>query len=269
MSLSSKTLRRPSLHSVAAAMALMTACAAASALPEFTFTPSGAGLAGGAAITADNILFSDFATVTSGAGGTFTETGFLSITGFQLGGTNLTPAGLNTDYGLYIAFTGTGTTTTNNPTTTVNFGTFDTLTYTLYGYNGSATFGFNGLGAPTETASGEVKLASGTLISGTVLTAPAGGGKFNPSANANLTFTVDPAAAAFFTAPNPFYNVALTSFTNTTSQVTLTADGFRISQGSGSLNFEPLPVPEPSSTAMLLAGLGVAGLLYRRKMSAR
>jgi len=239
---------------------------AASALPAFTFTPSGAGLTGGAAVTADNILFSDFVTVTSGAvPGTFTETGFLSITGFQLGGTNLTPAGLNTNYGLYIAFTGTGTTTTNNPATTVNFGTFDTLTYTLYGYNGGATFGFSG-NTPTETASGEVKLASGTLISGTVLTAPAGGGKFNPSANANLNFWVEPAAAAFFTAPNPFYNVALTSFTNTTSQVTLTGTGFRISQGSGTLNFEPLPVPEPSSTAMLLAGLGVAGLLYRRKM---
>lgn len=265
MSLSPKTLRRPSLRSVAAATALMTACVAASALPQFTFTPSGAGLSGGAAITADNILFSDFATITGGPGGTFTETGFLSITGFQLGGTNLTPAGLNTDYGLYIAFTGTGTTTTNNPATTVNFGTFDTLTYTLYGYNGGATFGFSGH-TPTETASGEVKLASGTLISGTVLTAPAGGGKFNPSANANLTLMVEPAVAAFFTAPNPFYNVALTSFTNTTSQVTLTGTGFLISQGSGSLNFEPLPVPEPSSTAMLLAGLGVAGLLYRRKM---
>lgn len=264
MSLLSKTLRRPSLRSVAAAAALMTACVAASALPQFTFTPSGAGLNGGA-ITADNILFSDFATVTSGPGGTFTETGFLSITGFQLGGTNLTPAGLNSDYGLYIAFTGTGTTTTNNPLTTPNTGTFDTLTYTLYGYNGSATFGFSG-NTPTETASGEVALASGTLISGTVVTMPAGGGKFNPSASASLNFWVDPAATAFFTAPNPFYNVALTSFTNTTSQVTLTGTGFRISQGSGSLNFEPLPVPEPSSTAMLLAGLGVAGLLYRRKM---
>ncbi|HEY9107549.1 MAG TPA: flocculation-associated PEP-CTERM protein PepA [Roseateles sp.] len=267
MSLSSITLRRSPVRRVVAAAALMTACVAASALPQFTFTPSGAGLTGGA-ITADNILFSDFATITSGPGGTFTETGFLSITGFQLGGTNLTPAGLNTDYGLYIAFTGTGTTTTNNPATAVNTGTFDTLNYTLYGYNGTATFGFSG-DTPTESASGEVVLATGSLKSGTVVTVPAGDGKFNPSANANLNFWVDPAAAAFFTSPNPFYNVALTSFTNTTSQVTLTGTGFRISQGSGSLNFEPLPVPEPSSTAMLLAGLGVAGLLYRRKMGSQ
>ena len=42
------------------------------------------------------------------------------------------------------------------------------------------------------------------------------------------------------------------------------AGGFRIRQGGGSLNFAP--VPEPSSTAMLLCGLAAAGFLgYRRQ----
>lgn len=247
------------LQEATAAVALLTLSAAASALPSFTLNPGAAGL-NGANITADNILISDYSTITSGAGGTFTETGYLAVTGFQLGGATIVPAGLNTDYGMYIAFTGTGTTTTNDPTTSVNFGSFTTLTYTLYGYNGSATFGFTG-NTPTETASGEVALATGTLLSGTVLTVPTGNGAFSPSANASLTLT--PSSPAFFSSPTPFYSVALTAFSNTSSQVEPFAGGFMIRQGGGSLNFAP--VPEPSSAAMLFGGLAAVGFLYRRR----
>jgi hypothetical protein len=248
------------LHGASVAVALMTVCAAASAaLPQFTLNPGAAGL-NGSSITADNVLISDYSTVTIDAGGTFTETGYLPITGFQLGGNALTPAGLNSDYGMYIAFTGTGTTTVNDPTTTFNFGNFTTLTYTLYGYNGSATFGFSGNTA-TETASGEVALAHGTLLSGSVLTVPTGGGTFSPSANAMLTVALDQPTVF---SPTPFYTVALTAFSNTPSQVEPFAGGFRIRQGGGSLNFAP--VPEPSSAAMLLCGLMAAGFMgYRRQ----
>jgi hypothetical protein len=252
--------RFPTLHRASIAVALMTVCAAASAaLPSFTLDPAAVGLSG-TSLTADNILISNYSTVTIDAGGTFTESGYLPVTGFQLGGNTLTPSGLNTDYGLYLWFTGTGTTTVNDPTTTFNFGSFTTLTYTLYGYNGTAAFGFSG-NTPTETASGEVALASGTLISGSVLTVPTGGGTFSPSANAMLTVTLD--QPTFFS-PDPFYSVALTAFSNTPSQVEPFAGGFRIRQGGGSLNFAP--VPEPSSTAMLLCGLAAAGFLgYRRQ----
>ncbi|HEY8875958.1 MAG TPA: flocculation-associated PEP-CTERM protein PepA [Roseateles sp.] len=247
------------LHGASVAVALMTVCAAASAaLPQFTFNPGAVGL-NGASITADNILISDYSTATTDLAGNFTETGYLPITGFQLGGNALTPAGLNTDYGLYIAFTGTGTITTNDPTTTFNFGNFTALSYTLYGYNGTATFGFSG-NTPTETASGEVVLATGTLISGGVMTVPTGGGTFSPSANAMMT--VSTTAPTFFS-PTPFYTVALTAFSNTPSQVEPFDGGFRIRQGGGSLNFAP--VPEPSSTAMLLCGLAAAGFMGVRR----
>lgn len=248
------------LHGATVAAALMTACVAASAaLPTFTFDPAAVGL-NGASITADNILISNYSTVTIDAGGTFTESGYLPITGFQLGGNALTPSGLNTDYGLYLAFTGSGTTTTNDPTTSLNFGNFTTLTYTLYGYNGTASFGFSG-NTPTETAGGEVALATGTLISGTVLTVPTGGDTFSPSANAIMTVSLS--EPSFFS-PDPFYSVALTAFSNTPSQVEPFAGGFRIRQGGGSLNFAP--VPEPSTTAMMLCGLVAAGFLgYRRQ----
>ena len=257
------TLSKPRghlLHGASVAVALMTLCAAASAaLPTFNLDPAAVGL-NGAAVTADNILISNYSTVTIDPSGTFTESGYLPVTGFQLGGNALTPTGLNTDYGLYLAFTGTGTTTVNDPTTTLNFGNFTTLTYTLYGYNGTASFGFSGT-TPTETASGEIALASGTLISGSVLTVPTGGGTFSPSANAMLTVMLD--QPSFFS-PTPFYTVALTAFSNTPSQVEAFAGGFLIRQGGGSLNFAP--VPEPSSAVMLLCGLAAAGFLgYRRQ----
>lgn len=247
------------LQHATAAAALMAFCAAASALPAFTFNPAAAGLVG-APINADNILISNYSITTIDPAGTFTETGYLPVTGFQLGGSTLTPAGLNSFYGFYIAFSGAGTTTVNDPTTTFNFGNFTTLNYTLYGYNGSASFGFSG-STPTETAIGEVALAHGTLISGSALTVPTGGGTFSPSANAMLTVSLD--APAFFNSPDPFYGVAMTAFSNTPSQVEPFANGFRIRQGGGSLNFAP--VPEPTSTAMLLAGLAAGGYLYRRR----
>lgn len=252
--------RLSSLPGTAVALAMMAACATASALPSFTFSPAAVGL-NGTAINADNILISDFSTAFMDASGNFTESGYLPITGFQLGGVSFTPDGLNTDYGFYIAFSGTGTITTNDPTTSFNFGNFTTLTYTLYGYNGAATFGFSG-NTPTETASGEIALASGTLISGSVLTIPTGNGTFAPSANASMTVNLD--APAFFAAPVPFYGVALTAFSNTPSQVEPFASGFRIRQGGGSLNFAP--VPEPSTSAMMLFGLGGAAFfMYRRR----
>lgn len=249
------------LHGATLAVALVTACATASAapLPAFTLDPAAAGLIG-TSINADNILVSSFSSVSIDPSGTFTQTGYLPITGFQLGGSTFTPAGLNTDYGMYIQFTGTGTTTVNDPMTTLNFGNFSTLTYTLYGYNGTASFGFSGTTA-TESAAGEVALAHGSLISGTVLTVPTGNGTFSPSANAMLTVMLD--NPAFFGSPSPFYGVALTAFTNTPSQVEPFAGGFLIRQGGGSLNFAP--VPEPSSVAMLLAGLFAVGFLYRRR----
>jgi hypothetical protein len=246
---------------IALAVAASAGSAFAGPLPPFTFNPGAVALAG-ATFSADNILISDFSTVTL-SGTTFTDTGFLSVSAFQLGGATFTPAGLNSTYGMYIAFSGSGTTTPGNPATTPTFGSFTTLTYTLYGFNGTAVFGFSG-NTPTETATGEIVLATGSLINGSVITSPNGDGTFTPSANAKTSFNVDPGALAFFQAPVPFYNVALTAFTNTASEVEPFAGGFRIRQGGGSINFVST-VPEPSSYAMLLAGLGAIGFIARRR----
>ena len=248
----------------AVAVGLAALCATASALPVFTLSPAGAGLTG-ANFTADNVLISDYATVRFGAGNTFTETGFLAITGAQLGPLTLVPGGLNSTYGMYIKFTGTGTTGAGDPGLVATSGTFTTLNYTLFGYNGpAASFGFDAFNVPTENASGEVTLATGSLISGTVSTAVAGGGDFTPSAAAKLTFATA-AGASFFVAPVPFYNIALSSFTNTVSQVTRFDGGFKISQGGGSFNFVAAPIPEPETYALMLAGLCAVGFMARRR----
>lgn len=249
------------LRHIATAAALLCACAGASAqLQPFTLAPSALGL-NGADITADNILISNYSTVMADATGHFTETGYLTVTGFQQGGMSFTPQGLNTDYGLYVKFEGSGTTTTNDPTTMANFGSFDNLTYTLYAYSGSATFGFDG-NTPTETATNEIALATGTLVHGTAVTVPTGDGGFTPSAHVSLT--VSPIEAAFFPSPSPFSSGAVAAFSNTSTQVEPFEGGFIIRQGGGSMNFTQ-PVPEPSTYMLLMAGLAAIGFVARRR----
>lgn len=240
------------------AAGLLAASAGASALNTFTFDPAAAGLAG-TAFTADNLLISDYATVTQTSATTFSETGFLAITGAQLNNSTLAVAGLNSNWGMYIQFTATGTTTAGNPLTSVVTGSFTSLNYTLYGYNGTATFGFTGT-TPTTTAASPVVLASGSLISGGVASIP-GGGSFSPAASA--TVSVGGVSSAF-TAPAGFYSQAFTSFTNTPSQVQLFAGGFMVQQGGGTINFAA-PVPEPMTSALLLGGLGMIGFVASRR----
>ncbi|OWQ48064.1 hypothetical protein CDL60_05620 [Roseateles noduli] len=242
------------------ALALLAASATASALPQFTWDPGAAGL-NGSPITADNLLVSNYSTITF-SGATFTESGYLAVSAAQLGGLTLPSNGLNSDYGYYIQFSGAGTLTqAGNPGTTPTLGTLTSLTYTLYGYNGTSSFGFSG-NTPTETATGEVALASGSLLLGTVSTIPLGDGtSFSPSANAKLTLNWLVPGFQSSTLPQ---NIALTSFSNTSSQVESFAGGFRIRQGGGSINFASA-VPEPSTYAMLLAGLGAIGFVARRR----
>jgi hypothetical protein len=215
-------------------------------------------------------LISDYATVRFGAGNTFTETGFLSISGAQLGGITLLPGGLNSSYGMYISFSGNGSTGPGNPSLVGTSGTFSSLSYTLYGYNGAATFGFDASNNPTETATGEKILATGSLLSGSVATSPASAGNFTPSAAADLTFLIAAGANAFFAAPSPFPNLALSSFTNTSSQVTRFDGGFSIGQGGGSFNFAPAAaVPLPGTSALTFAGLCAVGFTMRRRKAGK
>src|SRR5436305_4428131 len=96
------------LHISVALFLYAVAVNPAGASVAFTLNPAAAGM-NGAAFTADNANLSEFAAVNI-SGNAFTETGFLPITNFLLGGNIFTPTGLNAagGYSLFITFTDTG-----------------------------------------------------------------------------------------------------------------------------------------------------------------
>ncbi|MDY0744428.1 flocculation-associated PEP-CTERM protein PepA [Paucibacter sp. R3-3] len=248
------------------AMGAVGAAAQAATLPSFTIDPSAIPGVSSPAFTANNLIVSDYAAVTFN-GGTFSDVGFLSIQSAQSATGPVATSGLNSAYGFYIQFTGSGPTPAGDPTTDFTKATFSQLSYTIYGYQGTASFGFSGT-TPTTTATNVVALASGSLISGSAVTIPNGDGTFTPSGSAKLTLSLTPAGEAFFTSPDTFYNLASTAFSNTSSQVETFSNGFLIRQGGGSVNFASA-VPEPGTYALLMAGVGVIGFVARRKSAPR
>ncbi len=274
---SSSSPAGPTAHALRAiaVAALGLGCFSAWALPSFTLNPLAASPAlNGGSVTADNIVVSDYAHVKlNPVLGTFTEIGLLSVQSFQLGGSVASSPGLNSTYGLYISFTGAGTQQFgSNPLTGFTAGSFTSLDYKLWGYNGAtASFGFDAASNATTTAMGAVVLGSGSLLQGSVSTSPAMNGtkhSFVPSANATVTFAEASGEAGFFQSPAGFYNLAFAAFTNTVSQVeVLSATEFRIRQGGGAFNFAATPVPEPETYALMLAGLTVVGFVANRRKS--
>ena len=237
----------------ALAVAAMAACGAASALPSFTFDPSAIGLTG-QTFTADNLKVSDFATVTYSADGSgFTETGYLQVINAQSGNSLVPTSGLNSTYGLYIAFTSAGVNSVNSSGFTA--GTLTSLNYTLYATTGGM-YDSSSIVLGTGSLSSGTNVFSSTSSGSTVTTA---------TANASLTFAENAASSAFFESPNPFYALTQTSFTNNTDTITSKANGFTLTAGAGSVTFVAAPVPEPETYALMLGGLGALGFVARRR----
>lgn len=268
--------RRTAFGLTLVALALTSAYTSAWAFPTFTFTPSAVGL-NGSAVTADNALLSNFSNLTYTGLTTFTQSGFLSITGLQLGGSNVTAGGLNSTYSLYFQFEGTGHLTTGTALTdkqsAVTAGVFDTLSYTLVGAAGNATFGFNGLN-PFVTPGGPIQaLAFGTLLNGNIETMPANGGTaFAPSVDGTVTFITASGKQGFFS-PSPFYDTAFIEFADGgTPGVPFGSgginSGFLISNGGGNQNFVTR-ASVPESATLVLLGLAFSGLVFVRRRPAR
>ena len=268
-----------------ATLALASGVAHAAPTP-FTFTPSAVGL--GAApntINADNFTVTDFASIqlNPGSPGSFLEKGALIFSKFYNGGTEAASNGLGSAYSLYITFTATGTQPplpTANGTTT--FGSFSSLTYTLYGQttaNPSVDVSTAGV---TLTPNGpRTALAYGSLIDGTTsLTKTASG--FSPHADTDLNFNVCTAAglggvctgneSAFFTAPPPSaFKLLIGDFSANTAVTSLTGGSpqyLLINGGGGNLTIGTVATPEPLSLSILGSGLVGLGLLGRKRRKA-
>ena len=81
-----------------------------------------------------------------------------------------------------------------------------------------------------------------------------------------MAITFNASNSPFFAAPSAasFYSVALSSFIHAEGTVTPTANGFMVDNGGGSLHFA-VPIPEPHTYVLMLAGLGALGFVARRR----
>ncbi len=266
---------------VAALSALLLLGAAAPVLADpFTLNPRAANL-NGTGFTADTFVLSDQAQIRFGDNGTtFVDTGYLPVIGFRLNGQAVSPAGYlaadGSGWGAYIGYTGTGTQIVSPQGIPVS-ATFETLSYTLVGYNGTASFGFapDGSAIVGGAVSGVTPLETGFLISGqlmfTVLP-----DQFAPTIVGLVQATINEIEPQFIEGKPSAFNVTFVHppgeyfFSSaTTLQIAGgTSSSAALEFGKGGSGNQPgtVPLPEPASVGLLAAGLlGLAAHAARRR----
>lgn len=219
---------------------------------------------------------------------TATASGWAQFSSFSNGATQLSPlvTGLALDYNLYLTFQ------LKNVLTSGTFGqagssyAMTQLDFQVWADKDiNTTFTFADAATATEatvngTKTDDIFLAAGSLITG-VAGFDALGGAFINAVNAFAVCTgagtasvggvivaapcADGTGAAFFAQPDPFYALAFSAFNNTTQGIGRSADGklISITNAVGIVDFNS--VPEPTSLALVGAGLLAAGASLRKR----
>lgn len=278
-------LRKNLLATTVGAVLALGMASQAYASPVFTVTPTGPiGLI--APFDADFIngssseLLIGSAPLGAAAGTLTAASGWLNFTGFSNAGNPVLPftSGLGVDYQLYLTFSLSATYTGGG----TGFGTagsnysLNSLLFSLYLSPLSGGLNtFIQANAATNTAATVSGMGNDTLLgSGSLVAGVAGfDAQFGAFLNSTTSYANTVDGSAFFTAPDPFYNVAFNAFNNTTQGVivnnstngcTLAAPCLSVTNAIGGVDFNR--VPEPATLGLLGLGLlGMGASLRKRK----
>jgi hypothetical protein len=123
----------------------------------------------------------------------------------------------------------------------------------------------NGTGTHTTTVKGASTSTGGASFLGTTL-ANQGLGDFNGGSFGTNNFLVDPTTVSYFTWASSIPAVTIYSLGGTVQAggLSATASTFTWDGANSTLTYT-VPVPEPETYALMLAGLGVVGAVVRRR----
>jgi hypothetical protein len=235
-----------------AAIVLSASNVSAAPLP-FTWDLSKAvpALGAGGAFTADSIGMTTYLYALAPPSGDTPETFIFTVDSFKLGGTNVTPAGLGSSFGLY--FTADVSVTPTNQYTKFNIalkadpGNLDG-TPGATAANGAS---FSNTG-PTGTAD-DITLATGTVLTGSF------GLQANGRLGAHFTQTFAPSPGEVDVFLDPVGNhvqIEELLFNTATSRVQTTqGDGSVLTLVNGGISTADIRVPEPASSTLVVVGL--------------
>ena len=220
----------------------------------------------GAAFTADALSFADYDQIVQSADNTtFTEAGYLPVTGFSLLEGSVAPVGFNapdgTGWGAYLKIAGSG------PLVVSAIGVpepvYEQLSYQLVGFNGLASYGFGADGAVVVGGSTRdlATLATGSLVSAEfafVPTSPAG-----LTIDGGISVTVDEVAPGLSAGQLDILNLRVVHPPSDYSFIPPGTIRVAAATGTDGTFAVAAAVPEPASAFLLCFGLLAAAARRR------
>lgn len=282
--MAARHIRLPAL----AALGSLTAFAAQASqtpTPTFEWNPHPLHL-DGRKFTADSVQLADFGQIViNPATGEFSEAGYLPVLGFALSGKPISPDGFNAPsgdgWGAYVRYQAAGT---QALTPGGIVATYSSLAYSLYGFNGLATYGLDPTTGVAFATGGThlTRLGDGALISGSVTLVPTAFDGTTPvqfATSGEIEATIADVPHQFSSntflgfdlhvlhPPGEVFPVSPTTFEaagGSSSTATLIASRGNSAHARNAAFAAALAVPEPASALLLAAGLVPIGLLRRR-----